>query len=126
MPAKINRPTPPSMKAIFPKPKSCRGFITRVTKFGFFSSAGNWPTGLLLGLLLLPEKGSCSGVPPCGLSGMGAALATSLEALRPRIMPCIDSLRALHVPFKRQLYACVLGGLATAYLHMTRLCETST
>ncbi len=86
MPAKTKRPTPPSMKAILPKPKSCRGLITREKKLGFFSTAGNWPTGLLLGLLL-PEKGSCSGVLPWGLSGMGAALATSLEAPRPCNMP---------------------------------------
>ena len=79
MPAKTNRPTPPSMKAILPKPKSCRGFMTREKKVGFFSSGGNWPAGLLLGLLS-PEKGSCSGAVPCGLSGVDAALATSLEA----------------------------------------------
>jgi hypothetical protein len=59
MPAKTNMPTPPSIKAILPKPKSCSGLITRETKFGFFSS-GTWLAELLLGLLL-PEKGSCSG-----------------------------------------------------------------
>ena len=59
MPAKTNRPTPPSMKAIFPKPKSCSGFITRETKFGFFSSGCNSPLGVPLA-----EKGSCSGLAP--------------------------------------------------------------
>ena len=97
MPAKTNRPTPPSMKAILPKPKSCRGLTTRDMKLGFFSSGGYWPVGLLLGLLL-PEKGSCSGSLPCGLSGVDAAWTRSLEADRLCHLPCNALRRPLQDP----------------------------